>query len=498
MSSRARTAINGAMSTYGVTGLHIVAYIALMPWILDRMGLSHFGFWLFSIEALALAEPLFFGLSQALAFHAASEASPSRLNRMASSYQAMMTWLGLPLLPIAIASSVWAPRILGVDPGIEGRVAIIGVAAAFCLRSPFSTYAMLLFGRGLLHVLNGVQAQATIARVLVLCICLGLGFGYTALAAALIVEAAVSSVGTRSAVDARLPELARPGRREAKWPHYWALVRFGLPISVTSLAVVLIQRVDSLVIGALFEAEQVTVYALSGKATFLTSMLILQGLAALFPLLTQAIADQGTMRLGSTLGLIQRLALLTGCATGLGVLAFNRSFVTCWIGAEAYGGEMLDLALAGWAIYTCSSHAAALTLVALGEPVLVARTRLVEAMLNLPLSIILGGWYGIAGVAAATVVAGLATSGWILPLLITRRISSGWLTRATSALRLLAFGALSAPMLYWISTQTASLTSISQLMPWMAAATIWMALVALFMGLDPSQRRRLLRSVRRG
>jgi O-antigen/teichoic acid export membrane protein len=108
------------------------------------------------------------------------------------------------------------------------------------------------------------------------------------------------------------------------------------------------------------------------------------------------------------------LRMSAGLATGVAIVAvaFNEPFVRLWVGAQNFGGDLLTLTFALILIYRVIMQTAAMVVIGAGVIRGVVFMSIVEAALNLALSLWWVRRYGIVGVAAGTVVAGLCTSAW--------------------------------------------------------------------------------------
>src|SRR5690606_26908321 len=117
---------------------------------------------------------------------------------------------------------------------------------------------------------------------------------------------------------------------------------------------------------------------------------------------------------------------LFALSCGLGVVAAfaiwagNESFISQWVGSVNYGGKWVDLAIAISMILglwlTPIQVVLSANLSARG-PSLV---RMLEGIINLGISILLGKMFGLVGIVLGTLLACVVTSFWIFPLLTTR------------------------------------------------------------------------------
>jgi O-antigen/teichoic acid export membrane protein len=97
------------------------------------------------------------------------------------------------------------------------------------------------------------------------------------------------------------------------------------------------------------------------------------------------------------------------------VFSFNQDVVRLWVGAENFAGKPLVFVFSLTLIYLVFFSASSIVLTNHLELKTLATIRFLEGLINLLLSIILVLRFGMIGVASATLIAGLVTSGWFVP-----------------------------------------------------------------------------------
>ncbi len=100
----------------------------------------------------------------------------------------------------------------------------------------------------------------------------------------------------------------------------------------------------------------------------------------------------------------------------------NKDFISIWVGSDNFGGMELTAAFACLLFFHSVHKAAAVPLSGALRLKEISLMSIVEAVMNLVLSIFLVQYIGLAGVALGTLIAGLLTSWWFTPLLTCRTI----------------------------------------------------------------------------
>jgi hypothetical protein len=108
--------------------------------------------------------------------------------------------------------------------------------------------------------------------------------------------------------------------------------------------------------------------------------------------------------------MIVRLHLVLAGTTACAVLAFNPAFVTAWVGPEYYGGHALNAWLAAGVVCASLVHALVSTASVLGDRLKVGIATLANGVVQTAFAVGFGALWALGGIAAAAVVAALATS----------------------------------------------------------------------------------------
>ncbi|MEZ5362577.1 MAG: hypothetical protein R2748_09665, partial [Bryobacterales bacterium] len=248
-------------------------------------------------------------------------------------------------------------------------------------------------------------------------------------------------------------------------------------LSLGAAGGVLIAGVDRAVVARAVSLEAVAMFALSGAAYLLAESVMTCAVDAARPALAQALGHGDKAEARELYAKLCRGVASAAPLAALALLAANRAFVGAWAGPKLYGGPALDLWLASSLVVNLWSlpHRAFLSASLQIRPQTL--WRLAEGGLNFVLSIALAWRFGIAGVAAGTVLASACTSMWALPRLAAAA-GGGPAGRAWSGFgpSLAACAAL-APLAWW-TRELAGLASFGGAM--LAAGAVSLAGAALW------------------
>lgn len=419
---RTRRYLAGVVTACGVAGLSVGINLWLTPFTLRFLDREEYALFVFANDLLTWLVLLDLGMTAGLRAQAAQltgRPDPVRMNRLAST--TFFTQLVIALLMLVAGAGLAAvgPGLFHVRPELHGQASTVLLLLALATGVNFATqtFSSLLFAHQQLHYDNFIRVAQLLTRTVVTVFLLTAGWKVLALAVASLVSVALFSVlaVARAYLTVRGLSISRRlGSRALLWAD---LKRLNLWFAAGGAAGAAIQSLDGLVAARLLTLASVATLTLTGRV-YAFALLLLTPLTAA----AQAAVGQliGAGEREAAFDAYRRLWVLsTGCAAvaGLSLWSGNAAFVTRWVGAENYGGAwldtmlMLNLFVSSWVLPNRMALVAGLC----ARPQ--ALTRVAEMLINLCLSVALAWRYGLAGVAAATTVAALLTSCWLLPRL---------------------------------------------------------------------------------
>src|SRR5262245_23733811 len=403
--SKTRKAATIAAFAYVQYVLAIVTGIFLVPLTLHTLGARAWGLWLASSEVLAYAGMVDLGILGVMPWMlAAAVGRGDREEQKALVSQGL--WLGFGVgvvyaLAAFIAWHVLSPKMFlsEADRALVARpLAILVSVTALCY--PLAIYKSVIvatqdaFFNGVLAIVQGVLT-ALLTAVLLL-----KGYGlYALLWAALIPAVAVNLVSViRAATIA--PDLvfsiAPPKFRDQR-----VLLVNGFGSWLGTLGWQLLAASNGIVIMYLGHPEWVPIYSCTAKV------------AAMVMPLTWVLPDSAHVGLAQLSGerqsagrvrhvvlMMQRLHLIIAGGMACGLLAFNPSFVTRWVGAPLFGGVTLNAVLAVGVVLHSFIHGLVSSASIIGNRVKVGILVLVNGELQTALAVFLGHRLGLVGVAS--------------------------------------------------------------------------------------------------
>ena len=182
---------------------------------------------------------------------------------------------------------------------------------------------------------------------------------------------------------------------------------FGRHALTMNLAWRLIAGTDSIVVGLLYGAAATSVYYTTQMPSIIGYNLVNRLVDNFGPGINALYAQDALCELRVLFLRLHRYAFGAVVPLLLGILLLNQQLVAAWVGPDQYAGNLMTTFLAGVCLLLCLGHVSCIFLVAKGEIKSLARLSLIEGIINLGLSFLLGHYVGLAGVMLATLIAHL-------------------------------------------------------------------------------------------
>jgi O-antigen/teichoic acid export membrane protein len=422
--SKTRKAATIAAFAYAQYGLAIVTGIFLVPLTLRTLGARSWGLWLASSEVLGYAGLVDLGILGVMPWIlAAAVGRGDRDEEKALVSQGLWLGVGVGILYAAAAFIAWhvlSPRMFlaPADRAVVARpLALFVIATALCY--PFAVYKALIVARQDAFFNGALTIAQAMLGVLLTAVLLIEGFGLYALALAAIVPTMAASVvsAIRAAIIAPdvVFSIARP-----QFGVLRMLLVNGFGAWLGGLGWQLLAASNGIVIMYLGHPEWVPIYACTAKvATMAMPLTWVLPDSAHVGLAQLSGERQSAARVRHVVLMMQRLHLLIAGAMACGLLVFNPSFVTRWVGAALFGGVTLNALLAVGVLLHSFIHGLVSSASIIGNRLRVGVLVLVNGALQTLLAVVLGhrlglvgvAWAGLAATAMTTLPGGIALLG---------------------------------------------------------------------------------------
>lgn len=383
--------------------------IVLTPLFLSYINPRLYGAWLATGDVIAALGLLEFGMGRVLVQKIAAalgrndhEGMSALIGTGACIYAVMSL---LPLI-VGLAAAPFLPNFVQIH-GHEARTLSIAFIIAAAAAS------LMLSANAVAAVLLGLQAQVTVGIIGVLGLAAGIaatvgllltGHGLNSIPLGSVVQGIVGCVGgitvAALAVRRRLPEF----RLRVSRPLVSALLRDTGVLFVGSALFTIVARSQNPLIAHLYDPGLCNVYTFTFLIQTTLAGLVVYVSHALIPGLAHLVAESGERRAGEIVSSLIKVSLMfSGLLMG-GVFFLNEEFVRLWVGAEYFGGSVLNgLACVngiGLAVFAGIQNVA----LACGAFAVASKGDIVKSVIHLLLIVPMALLWGLEGIAAASVL----------------------------------------------------------------------------------------------
>lgn len=447
--------LRATIANWIVTLLTIAYAFVITPILLRVLDKDLYGVWSFLNGLLDYSNLLYLGLGAAFIKYLAQYRAARQeeaANRLASVVLVLYSAIGLLCLVLCGALAPAIPGLLAepLAPA-DARATVIafmllGSRLLFAFVS--TVYSGVLVAEERVRTLATINIVVILARFIavpVLIVDAGAPLIMLALITGVIsvCQAAVLAVTVARTITGLRIRPVRPTLAELR-----LLYGFGFRSFFIDLSAWLINYTDIIVIGLLIGAVGVAEYAVPLQLVAYGRVVVQGTMSALLPRLSayQTLGDRPL--LAAAYPLVTRITNYIAAFVALNILSLGLAFLRLWVGpafSDSAGPILVLLTLASFcqAVSTQAAVPFYQAMHALRVPVVVL---LIEAGVNLGLSLWLARPFGVTGVAAATLIPALLITSVVLPVHLCRelQVSAARLLRSSvmPSLVLLAAGVL--------------------------------------------------------
>ncbi|MBB6127037.1 oligosaccharide flippase family protein [Mucilaginibacter lappiensis] len=221
------------------------------------------------------------------------------------------------------------------------------------------------------------------------------------------------------------------------WPLVKDMFSYGFSLFLIGIAVQVVFQTDRIIIGSFVSLTAVSVYSFTTKIPELSSQVIWKVSDNSFPALVELSKkkDSGVF-LKNSHDKIMKLTISCTSTLFWIIVLTSYPFIKLWVGGAYYAGVRFTILVAYlYFIQLTFIHVTSVCLNGFGIAKRISAMAMVEAVINLTLSLILVKLYGIEGVIIATIIGGILTSFWYIPYLAVKYFGGSIFSYAATLLK---------------------------------------------------------------
>jgi O-antigen/teichoic acid export membrane protein len=379
----------------------------LTPIVVRTLGATAYGVWIIAVSTVSYLNLLDLGLRSAIIRFVSKAEAQGRSDEAQSAIGAAL-WFRLliagAVVALSIALAVVFPHLFKVPSDLQhaAQITVLMCALGVAVTLVSGVFGAVLAAINRFDVLSSIASVQTLARAVGVVLILHRGGGLAPLAYWEFTIALFSGLITCGTALKIFPScrvrLGRPDFKTLKMIWSYSFTMF-----IIMIAGQIVFNTDNLVIGSFVSVGLVAFYSIGGSLILNSGQVVTAMSTTFIPLASgleasgkleelQKLLMRGTQ---ATLGLVLPI--------GLTLLVRGKTFIGLWVGKpySEKSGTVLQILLIGL-FFTIANNTAGNIMFATGRQKAVAKCALIEAALNLGVSIFLAKTIGIYGVAWGT------------------------------------------------------------------------------------------------
>ena len=413
--------IRGIYLNYLYLLVGLILSFFLTPIILQHLGQSAYGLWVVFGSIVGYFGLLDFGMNTATIkytaeYHARNE--QDNLNKYISTVLVIFIFIGIFIILVCFGLTPFIPDLFNIPEDLisVGRIAFLIMGLNVALGLIGATFGNILYGYQRVDVWKTFGLIQAIANASFTIIFLRLGFGLIGVVVSsflcilILIILYLLFLRHSSYGIVINPRLANTSTLKKIAPYSIRSFMLGLTSQV-------LYYTDNIVIGIFLGASTVTTYSIAYRLCFLATYIFSIITQTIFPTFTKLYTLEDMDGLKSLYLKTVKISVVIMVPIGLFLGFFGRSFINLWVGEDNFAGINVLLVLISMDFLHAFGTPAGLLLQAVGKNKRFMFSEILNAGLNLLLSLILVRRIGLVGVALGTLIASACTSSWIVPLL---------------------------------------------------------------------------------
>lgn len=417
--NRSKRAISAVFTSYLNAPLRMIIGFVMTPLILGFIGSEKYGLWVIIGSLLGYMGRLDLGITGSVSTFIARkqhEESGHSINVIISNSIFLQIIIGGAALILGYCLSFFITDFFGIGEELKGEartvfmLAVLGLSISFPLRS----LKAILRGTQNITTLIWVESFNYILRSALIIAFLFTGLDLLALPTGTIIVT-IFAIGIVYYFALQTNPKLKLSAKLIKKVEIKKIFSVSIWWFLGGIGALFIYSTDNILIGHYLGATTVTAYALTYRVAEMSRNLIFQINSSLMPGVGDLVGRKEYDKLKSVYLFSLKTVINMSLIFSAFLIIYNRHVVKFWVGEENFGGQTLTIIFAVTLIQFTVFHSAAVILSNFLKVKGIAVLRWTEGSLNLLLSIILVRYYGVLGIAFATLAAGFLTSFWYVP-----------------------------------------------------------------------------------
>jgi O-antigen/teichoic acid export membrane protein len=409
MTSKRRFAFNVSMNWASMVVGMVVPFF-LTPIVIRSLGTVAYGVWILAVSTVAYLGLLDLGLRSAVIRYVSKADALGKVDEAQSAISAALWFrilIALGAVVLSIALTIVFPHLFKIPNDLErpAQVTVLMCALAIAITLVSGVFGAVLGAIHRFDILSVLGAGQTVAKAVGVILILRSGRGLIALAYWEFAMTLVAGLATWAAAVKVFPacrvRLGRPDIKTLKMIWSYSFTTF-----IIVIAVQVIFNTDNIVVGALLSVGNVVFYSIGGSLVTYSRQVVSSISTTFIPLASNLEASGKSGKLQQLLLRGTQATLGLALPVSLALLFRGKTFIGLWMGYRYsnIAGTVLQILMISQ-FFGVANTTALQVAFGIEKHKSVANWAIVEAVLNLSLSIVLAKTIGLYGVAWGTSIA---------------------------------------------------------------------------------------------
>ncbi len=420
--------LKNSMSNTVAFSVEAITAFLLMPFVISNLGDSAYGIWVL-INALTGYLGLFkLGFRPSINKHVAeyeAKGDFSGLREYMSATLHIYLYIAVAIILTSIAVSYFLPGLfLNNDEYLlifQILILFAGVQSVFSLMG--TAYGGVISGYQRYEINAGIEIVVILVRALLIFLLLPYFKDLYTVAAAhfsitIIGFIATIYYGRKISPVKKLPIFKKPSKDILKIIIKYNSVSF----AIAALAIFM-NYMDSVIVGLIFPLSIITHYVIGVRLIKYATMFLSVATKVIAPAISELNAKNNQEMLLNVLNSTYKVS----CIVIFPMLAYliiqGDDFIKLWVGEGYYDSYHVMVVFAFAGVFVAPTEALNSYLYGLGEHAYLMYINIIEAIIIIPVCYFAGVHYGILGIAAGISIPKALFRGFLLPLMISRKIN---------------------------------------------------------------------------
>lgn len=405
----------------------IISGVLYTPYMLYKLGNETYGVWGIIGSILGYATLADLGLSGAVVKYTAefrSAAEQAKINRLLSTAITCYMIIGLACIGVTLIVSPVVVPLFNIPPALHQIIVLVfillGINAG--INFPLSVISNYILGIGRYDVRNAITLLTTLLNIGLSILFLESGYGLVGITAATILTSVAVFMSMYWFIFKLSGEPIAVSIRAIDRSMIKLIFNYGTSFSVINLTGMISWQSDNIVVGKIIGINGVTPYVLATKVREMLSRLVWAFLSVLIPTFSSIQTLEDRERVHQLYFLALRVVVFATFPLGLLLILKSDVVLSYWVHLRSADANLVLSFLAFAAVIHLPSNVGLVALLGSAQHKGLSKLSVVDALLNLGLSIIFTLFLGVPGAALGTAVTVILTSGIGVPVIACREL----------------------------------------------------------------------------